>query len=1013
MRRSKSQIPLGVWALGAAAFGFLIWSVCIVLQITWNRQGLYDGNYRIGRLERAHDTSHRLLTSAEVAGDTLPNAATWASRVAEVDDVFRPTGPASQAAAAARTPGVAAAFETLRAIPEKLAAQPNASPAARKLIMLEAIDGLQSQFQIAREFNRAETFRRSKSIQVQWFSLIGLVLATALTLIFAAGRASRDALKRGKMEERLRAIDEKYAHVYTSGPIAYVLSTPSGHITDCNERAEKLFGWTCEELKGRHLIDLIPDQAKDSASQGHAELIREHIRARTIIPVTRRDGTERLCEWDCSVLHQANGEIESVISSVVDVTERVRSEAKIRESEARYRKLFESNLVGITLTSAKGAIFDANDAFLSMLGYTRGDVKSGRLNWQALTPPEFSPLDDEAVRELYDIGNCIPYEKEYIHKNGSRVPILIGATDFDPVNDRGQTHICFVLDRSHLRAAEERARAASTLIESIHRAQLGFIDNPNPDKAFESLLDAVLRLTRSEGGFISEVLYDADGSPHTEIRSRRDGFGHDNASQSACDLDAFVAQVVSTRRPVIAEPSASDSSLSTFLGLPFSRGGTLLGVIGIANRPGGYSIADVHLLEPLVTTCASLVSALRAERRRSEAEADLQATKETAVAANQAKDRFLAVLSHELRTPLTPVLAAVSLARTNPPNAVEVRALCDMITRNVELEARLIDDLLDISRINRGLLRLDLAVVDSHKLIHDVIKICHEDMLLAELTADLDLTADSHHIEVDPARFQQVLWNLIKNSVKFTPAGGRIVVRTENAETPSGTMLRISVTDTGVGLNINDHERIFREFERGEASQRTHAPGLGLGLSISRSVVETHGGTLKATSPGRDMGATFTIQIATAAPPIISPTYSPSSSGELSPLAPPRQLSILFVEDNRDTRQILTLLLQHAGHRVHSVGTVAAALSAAEGESFDLLLSDIQLPDGTGLELIRQIRSTRDEPIAAIAMSGFGSDDDVGQSLDAGFALHLTKPIDYRRLCDAIDRAMSPMTVAH
>lgn len=402
------------------------------------------------------------------------------------------------------------------------------------------------------------------------------------------------------------------------------------------------------------------------------------------------------------------------------------------------------------------------------------------------------------------------------------------------------------------------------------------------------------------------------------------------------------------------------------------------------------------------------------ERKR--VEHDLQEAKEAAESASHAKDQFLAMLSHELRTPLTPVLLMATALLDDPETPAESRAMLELTRRNVELEARLIDDLLDITRISRGKLVLNREVVDAHALIHQALEICRADLRANDLRVAIELDASEHHVDGDPARLQQVFWNLIKNAVKFTPRGGSLSIRSRNGEsgaaddgrTPS---LIVEVSDTGIGIDSEVLPRIFDAFEQGDQSTRRRFGGLGLGLAISRSVIVAHNGTLTAASPGADQGATFTLELATTPAPL--PDAAAPAPSHKKPLAH-RSLKILLVEDNKETLRYLSWILAQHNHAVETADSMAAALETAAERTFDLVISDIELPDGSGLELMRRLGEGGE--IRGIALSGFGSDDDIQMSKAAGFSEHLTKPIDFLKLEETIYHVTSSMAeneVAH
>jgi len=402
-------------------------------------------------------------------------------------------------------------------------------------------------------------------------------------------------------------------------------------------------------------------------------------------------------------------------------------------------------------------------------------------------------------------------------------------------------------------------------------------------------------------------------------------------------------------------------------------------------------------------TITGVVLCFRDVAERKRAEVALRAAKEAADASNRAKDDFLAVLSHELRKPLTPVLLAAEgmLDRGAPP---ENRPALEMIRRNVGMASRLIDDLLDVSRVARGALRLHTELVDVHEMIRQAVAMFHAEARGAGLDVVLELSARRHHALADATRMAQVFWNLITNAVKFSPEGGRLECRTWDEE-PGGlhapaARLVVEFRDTGIGIEPGSLTRIFEPFEQGEASFARRFGGLGLGLAISRGIVEAHGGRMTATSPGRGKGASFLLDLPAAPPP------APRLPGPAQDATVPvRQagLRLLIVEDDQDSLRYLALALRHRGYEIYTAGNLGAAQTLLRsGRELDLFISDLELPDGSGLDLMR------DQPVLpGIAVSGYGSEEDVRASASAGFSAHLTKPVDLSRLEDAIRRVAS------
>jgi PAS domain S-box-containing protein len=388
------------------------------------------------------------------------------------------------------------------------------------------------------------------------------------------------------------------------------------------------------------------------------------------------------------------------------------------------------------------------------------------------------------------------------------------------------------------------------------------------------------------------------------------------------------------------------------------------------------------------------------ERRH--AEEELRRAVAAAEEANEAKDRFLATLSHELRTPLTPVLAIVSRLEEDE-RARGFRDDLVRIRRNVELEARLIDDLLDLTRVARGKLELHPEVADARKMVEHTLQICCEEATASgRLRVVTDLQAGDHRIWADPSRITQVLWNLLNNAAKFTPPGGTITVRSWREEGPT---LVLEVGDTGIGIEPGLLPHIFGAFEQVHARSR-RIGGLGLGLAISRAIAEMHGGSLTARSEGQDRGATFTLRLPVGTLPRVEEPAPPAAGSQAPEPGPAARtsLAILLVEDHADTAEAMADLLGLLGHRVITAGSVTEGLAAAErawtNGGLDLVVSDLGLPDGSGVDLMRELSLRYGLP--GIALSGYGMEDDIRQSLEAGFSKHLTKPVNPQSLKAAL-----------
>jgi PAS domain S-box-containing protein len=643
--------------------------------------------------------------------------------------------------------------------------------------------------------------------------------------------------------------------------------------------------------------------------------------------------------------------------------ERKRAEVELKVAETRFRRLAEAGILGIIVTDIEThLVSEANDAFLLMIGASRDDLDAGRIDWLAMTPPEYHEVDARAIAQIRATGACEPFAKEYEGLNGRRVSVILGAA----ILDSPTRVIAFLLDVTERRRTEDALRHREQQLRlALDVARMGTWDR--------NLVTGEVEWSEN----LALIHGLPPGSDGVALESFAERVHPDDADTLRVTLEQAIADASEFEIEFRVEPPEGSTLWLS------SRGRVFRDATGQPARMVGVAI-DVT--------------------GRKQAEEELKAAKEAADAANEAKNEFLAVLSHELRTPLTPVLAAVSAMIDDDSTPSDFRPILQMVRRNVELESRLIDDLLDVTRISRGKLQFETQVIDAHELIYQALDICMGDLVDKDLRRQLTLDATQHHVVADPARLQQVFWNLIKNAVKFTPMRGLLMIRSAN----EGGNLIVEVSDTGLGIDPDALPKIFNAFEQGNASITRRFGGLGLGLAISRSVVELLGGKLTAVSEGLDQGSTFRIEL-----PIVKlePGPLPSETNGLEPrkLDKDRKspsegaqtpLHILLVEDSKDSLDVLTRLLRRRGHKVAPARCVAEALEVAGSDSFDLLISDLGLPDGSGIDVIQGFRVHTDAP--AIVLSGFGMESDLRRTREAGFAMHLIKPVDLAQLEAAI-----------
>ncbi|MBA2564076.1 MAG: response regulator [Gemmatimonadetes bacterium] len=439
-----------------------------------------------------------------------------------------------------------------------------------------------------------------------------------------------------------------------------------------------------------------------------------------------------------------------------------------------------------------------------------------------------------------------------------------------------------------------------------------------------------------------------------------------------------------------------ETQLTSFVGVPLRVRGRTRGVLTLLMGESGrhFGAADLRLAQDLARRIATALDIAQLFL-------DLQD-------ANRAKDDFLATLSHELRTPLNAMVGWVHLLRSGKLDAERTGTALETIERNTRQQAQLISDLLDVSRIASGKLRLEFAHLDLAAVITDAIEVVQGTADARQIRIETDLASHSGEMWGDADRLQQVIWNLLSNAIKFTPPEGRVSVRLQRLE----SRILIEIGDTGRGIDPEFLPHVFERFRQEDAATSRRYAGLGLGLSIVRHLVELHGGTVRVESEGVDRGTTFTVDL-----PVRKTPRQVNGGGphrESDPGVPPTALSaltglrVLLVDDEADSRELVRVILEEAGSSVMAVRSAEEAMSEFERGAPDVVVSDIGMPDRDGYELIRRVRTyeaQRGTRVAAVALTGYARDRDRASAMRAGFDFHLAKPVQPEHLLATVARA--------
>jgi PAS domain S-box-containing protein len=832
-------------------------------------------------------------------------------------------------------------------------------------------------------------------------------------LLARVGAQLRVAKLRDESIDALRTSEERYRTLATATTAGVWCAAPSGDVVGEAQGWEKMTGQTPQEYRGSSWIDVVHPDDRQRLLETWRRSVREATPFGAAYRIRRSDGSYHYVRAQGAPVHNSDGSVREWIGTHVDIDEQVRAEEALRTSEAEFRANFELAGIGqIQVDPKTGRMLRVNRRFCEMLGYTADELLT--LTFRDITYPEDRQANDATVQPFLS-GETSEYkiEKRYVRKDGSIMWGQITATMIRDAAGGPLRTICMVQDINDRRLSEALSQCQKIALEMVAQGAL----------LAEVLQFVVASLEKQviEGLMVSILLLDGDGKhlrlgassglPESYSQRLKDG-------ASVNDLKGPCRLVVTEKRPVISADLAADPNWAAFGQLVASHGiraawsspiissdQRLLGTFCVYyRRPRTPGSVEQWMIEGVTRTVALAIERKQSEAEREQLLSREQAAREQAETANRLKDEFLAVVSHELRTPLSAITGwAHLLLEDKMAPATQLRAL-QTIQRQARSQGQLIDDLLDVSRIVSGKLRLDSREVELSKVINAAVDVVRPTAEAKNIYLVTDLEAAAGTVSGDPERLQQVIWNLLSNAIKFTPEGGRVGIRSRWMD----SSIEVSVADNGQGISADFLPYVFERFRQADVSTTRAHGGLGLGLAIVRHLIEIHGGTVHAQSAGVGKGTTFTIRLP-GRPARARKVEIPGPRNQTELLQDVSRaekeilggLRILVVDDDSDGREVLAVQLAQRGATTNVSASADDALRKLDAFRPDIIVADIGMPGEDGYSLIRKIRGRpldRSGLTPAIALTAYAGDGNRQRALDAGYQKHISKPAEPEEL---------------
>jgi len=814
------------------------------------------------------------------------------------------------------------------------------------------------------------------SDEVEEEGLRAAALKNAESIRVARQRAERELLAaKEALERKTEELQQQRAWfevTLSSIGDAVITTDVQGNVTYLNPVAQSVTGWSSAQARGEPLervFRIVNEETRQTVDNP----VRKVLETGKIVGLANHtaliDQSGRIIpiEDSAAPIRDAHGKIAGAIIVFHDVSDRRRAEEALRASDERLRATFNQAAVGIVVADLNGQFLEVNERFCDTVGYSPDELH--RLTLSQLTHPEDLCETQAQTRAL--LAGEIPhsvFEKRYVRKDGATLWGRTTLTLLREPSHAARRFIGLVEDISDRKETEQALHDVRAQAQEI-RSGLAAIVESSDDAIISKTLEGVI--TTWNQGAVRLFGYTAEeviGRPVTLLMPP--------------------SQV--NEEPAILEKLRRGERIDHYETVRIRKDGTVLDVsltVSPVKDPGG-TIVGASKIARDITQRKRMEAALRAEIAvRERAEAALRD-------ADRRKDEFLATLAHELRNPLAPIRQAALIFKASTATEAQKRWSSDVISRQVQHMALLLDDLLDISRITRGTLSLRMEMVDLAEVVHAAIEAARPAIDAKRHVFSIEVPPEPVHFVADPLRLAQVLSNLLTNAAKYTDPGGKLRLRASSA----AETITISVVDTGIGLPSDAITSIFAMFSQVASSRDRSEGGLGIGLALTKGLVELHGGEIEARSAGIGQGSEFIVRLPLRTPSVPEPKQTMHSSST-------RLVSrrVLVADDNRDGAESLAMFLRMNGHEVTVVHNGKEALAAVSAVQPEVVLLDIGMPDLNGYEVARQVRQcSLQRAVTLIAVTGWGQDHDKAQAHAAGFNYHFTKPIEADRLCELL-----------